>query len=296
MSEDQRSPDVIARGDTFVIRLENGLYGAVRVEDVCVQNGTTLVAIAPWYGERPEINEPILREVLRQNRGFYRNEPALSWYEGGPSADFEYLGRISSPVFDASLDVKGRFSGAWDQSVMNCLLGEMAVAAPDCSVSVVREAGSGLEPDWGRMLEEDQFWDVIESAACGDLFDEEMLEPAIAKLAELPVGLITAFAATLSRKLYLLDGEKFAKEIGRGAYGSGFFSSDHFLHARCAAVAMGRLAYGRILEDPLLMPKDAEFESLLVLADHAYRRKTGQASHISLPREIETFSNRAGWA
>ena len=51
-----------------------------------------------------------------------------------------------------------------------------------------------------------------------------------------------------------------------------------------------------VLKDPVLMPKDLTFESLLHLASDAYFKKTGKEFEYFSTIPIETYSNKAGWA
>jgi hypothetical protein len=60
-------------------------------------------------------------------------------------------------------------------------------------------------------------------------------------------------------------------------------------------IANGPDYYALVLDDPLQMPKDMEFEALLSVAQQAFERRTGREwDHVS-PVSYETFSNGAGW-
>lgn len=148
------------------------------------------------------------------------------------------------------------------------------------------------------MLDEDVFWDII------DLFDwtrgddeAAIMEPAVKQLATMDVARIEAFEDRLAFALHQLDTMEHAKNIGKSSYKDGdeYFVVDSFLYARCLAVARGRDFYEAVLADPLKMPKDSEFESLLYLAGEAYDEQTGREFDYSSKISYETFANAKGW-
>jgi hypothetical protein len=148
-------------------------------------------------------------------------------------------------------------------------------------------------------MSEEQFWAIIETkldwSREGD--DEGVIAPAIAVLARMNVEEIEGFASILAEKLYALDTDRHAREIGEFAYDGpdGGFSVDWFLYTRCCALANGRCYYEAVLSDPTKMPKDMEFEALITIAPAAYEQKTGEAFDFDTPLSFETFSNEAGW-
>jgi predicted DNA-binding WGR domain protein len=154
------------------------------------------------------------------------------------------------------------------------------------------------EPDWASMsMSEDVFWRIIglfNWKKTGD--DEAVVEPAVKVLAQMPVDQIERFDDILAEKLYALDTETHAREIGEEAYRPGkYFSPDWFLYVRCCVVANGREFFETVVRTPTEMPKDMEFESLLSVAPTAFERKTGEEFvHISA-LSYESFSNREGW-
>ena len=158
----------------------------------------------------------------------------------------------------------------------------------EVNVTVPGEAG----------LSEDMFWHII------DLFDwtdeddnDRILAPAIAFLSQMPVAMIFSFDDMLAEKLYHLDKEIYAKNIGEDSYGNGRgFSSDTFLYARCCVIANGSASYEAVLADPTAMPADLTFESLLYLPREAYQKKTGRKNYYHTTQYCyETFSNPDGW-
>lgn len=148
------------------------------------------------------------------------------------------------------------------------------------------------------MLEKDVFWDII------GLFDwtqadneAAVMEPAIKRLASMEVAQIEAFEDRLAFSLHQLDTMEHAKNIGESSYKDGdeYFVVDSFLYARCLVVARGRDFYEAVLANPVSMPKDSEFESLLYLAGDAYERQTGCEFDYESKLSYETFANTKGW-
>lgn len=145
-----------------------------------------------------------------------------------------------------------------------------------------------------------QFWRIISQFDWErDGSDADIIAPAVAALAALPLEDIAAFEELLSQKLYALDTLAHARNIGDDAYVDKrrYFSIDSFLYARCCVVANGERFYNSVLNDPSQFPEDVEFEGLLGLASAAVERKTGRAPDgFDTSVSYETFSNRAGWA
>jgi hypothetical protein len=160
----------------------------------------------------------------------------------------------------------------------------------EISVEVSSERGNNL-------LNEATFWEIIgqfDWSKSGN--DDEIVAPAIQKLAKGSIRNIYAFADLLSEKLFSLDGFRFAKEIGEDAWSSNqFFSVDNFLYARCCVVANGQDFYQKVLKTPAEMPKNLTFETILYLASTAFEQKTNRKWDYSPAFPIETFGNKAGW-
>jgi predicted DNA-binding WGR domain protein len=155
------------------------------------------------------------------------------------------------------------------------------------------------KPNWESMtMSEDIFWRIIALLnwkRTGD--DEAVIEPAVAALTQMQIDDILGFENILSEKLFALDTELHAREIGEDAFIPGkHFSPDLFLYARCAVVVNGKSFFDSVMSDPVKMPKDMEFESLLTVAPTAFERKTGsEFDHISRV-SYESFSNQVGWS
>jgi len=127
--------------------------------------------------------------------------------------------------------------------------------------------------------------------------DEAVITPVVAELAKLDIQDIFQFAEILAHKLYLLDGEEYAKEIGSDAYAGnkGAFAKNWFLYVRCCAVANGFDYYSSVLADPKKIPKDTEFQALLTIAPQAFKIKTGKRFSYVSKHNYETFSNKQLW-
>jgi len=152
------------------------------------------------------------------------------------------------------------------------------------------------------MMNEKAFWQIIDSLNWQKDKDDDIVAPVVTALSHLPDEDIFQFDDLLAEKLYALDGERFARHIGEGSYtdsedDGGYFSVDNFLYARCCVVASGQEFYEAVLHNPVEMPKDATFESLLYLPQEAWTMKHGEDSQYPHFHEVwyETFSNPEGW-
>ena len=156
-----------------------------------------------------------------------------------------------------------------------------------------------VKPDWSAMtMSEEVFWRIIRLFNWKKLGDDDaVIEPAVAALAQMKISDLEHFEDILARKLYALDTEAHAREIGEYAYQPGkYFSVDEFLYQRCVVVANGHEFFESVLADPTQMPKDCEFEAILSVAELANERKTGEEffDH-DTPLSYETYSNLEGW-
>ena len=131
----------------------------------------------------------------------------------------------------------------------------------------------------GKYMNEVEFWDIIDLLNWDEEGnDDAVIEPLVSFLSMKKEEEICAFQEILCRKLYDIDGEAYAREIGKDAYQDQdhHFSRDWFLAARACAVANGQGFYEEILQDPSLMPKDLGFAALTAVAGRAFRKKTGK--------------------
>jgi len=148
-------------------------------------------------------------------------------------------------------------------------------------------------------MTEADFWELIGKLdwdRTGD--DAAVIKPVVEALARRSVSDIEQFEAILAERLFSLDTEQHARQIGKWAYSGPDteFSVDFFLYVRCCVVANGRAFFENALKNPARMPKDVEFEALLSVAGEAHRLKTGEEFTFVPPVSYETFANAAGWA
>ena len=178
------------------------------------------------------------------------------------------------------------------QKLSSDLIRELQEKYPGAQVEV--NVRRGEQPNHTT---EDLFWELIGSLDWSREDDDQaVLQPLIQRLAALPVQFIYGFQDVLSEKLFALDGQRFAEQIGEDAYVPGkFFSVDNFLYARCCVVANGKEAFEKVLANAQEMPKDLTFEALLTVAPKAYKLKTGKRFQYLPAFNYETFSNEAAW-
>lgn len=138
------------------------------------------------------------------------------------------------------------------------------------------------------------FWQIIGLFDWSKEESDEIMAPAIEKLAGMPVVNIYLFTDKLSEKLYLLDtrlhGEAYLKNEG-----GDYLSVDDFLYIRCAVVAEGKTYFDKVLENPSEFPADLSFEPILNLPDQAYELKTGRTFEYFPTVSYETYSNKKAW-
>jgi hypothetical protein len=148
-----------------------------------------------------------------------------------------------------------------------------------------------------KTLTEQGFWSIINLFDWTDPEDNDrVIERAITALSEAPVHHIYLFSDMLATKLFALDVKKNAENIGIDSFTPDeYFSVDNFLYARCCVIANGQDFYESVLENPLLMPKDLTFESLLQVPAKAYFKKTGKPFNYFPTTSIETYANKLGW-
>jgi hypothetical protein len=141
-------------------------------------------------------------------------------------------------------------------------------------------------------ISEEAFWEVIAQLDWNAKTDKGILEPAITYLSAFPKEVILNFYDLLSKKLHLLDGEKYAlHSVAEGEH----FSADLFLYARCAVVANGKAFYNKVLQEPKRFPKDLYFEVLLNLPFEAYERRENSPLNYAPKFVYETGFNVEGW-
>lgn len=140
-----------------------------------------------------------------------------------------------------------------------------------------------------NILNEEEFWQLIEKAKNGKKIDVDLLIDSLAKRS---VEEIYQFEEILTDKLFELDGEDYAKAVGYNP--DEYFSVDSFLYARVYVVEQGKKFYFQVLNDPTMMQDEAS-ESLLEVAQSAYSKKTGQEWEYLPTKLYETYFNREKW-
>lgn len=171
-------------------------------------------------------------------------------------------------------------------------LRDLQTKYPDATLRV--EAEIALRDEG---MDEVQFWAIIDLLDWRTLNSEAILAPAVQALSQFSEAEIHRFHDILNEKLYALDGQRFATQLGSNRYEPNqHFSVDSFLYARCCVVANGKKFYETVLHDPSKMPKEFTFESLLYLPKLAWQLKTGRDDYNYYPEVwAETFSNPEGW-
>jgi Protein of unknown function (DUF4240) len=145
-----------------------------------------------------------------------------------------------------------------------------------------------------KLFSEAAFWEIIDNIDWSKKAAKDKLQPAIQRLAAMPVACIFLFADKLAEKLYHLDTRQHANTYAKEEPDN-FISVDDFLYARCAVVAEGEAYYKKVLNDARLMPAEIVFEPLLNLADSAYELKTNMEFNYQPTYNYETRSNLSGW-
>lgn len=147
-------------------------------------------------------------------------------------------------------------------------------------------------------MSEGEFWRIIGLFNWKKLGDDDaVIRPAVKELAKKPVEDIFGFDDILAEKLFQLDGEKYAREIGEVSYTGEdeFFSVDEFLYVRACVVANGKACFDSVLANPTDMPKEGDFEPLIYVGQQAYELKTGQKyKHITKPSWERSATRRGG--
>jgi hypothetical protein len=255
---------------------------------------SALIAVTPWLAAHiPDVHEPVLRQILRKHFGRWTGQAALCWYEGSVPAELHRIGNIHPTEEELAIDPQGAYCGAWSLAVAHDVLRERGLPTEPVPAALTRDDVDRVT----GVMSDDDFWRAIELLDWNGDTDEDVIAPLVDYLAGLPVATIAGFHRRLCEKLFQLDREEFAREIGEHSFGSSaHFSADHFLDVRCAAVARGRTFYHELLSNPRRMVHDHEFEILTTAAEAAYEKRTGRAVVFLGAVAYETFSNRDGWA
>jgi hypothetical protein len=145
------------------------------------------------------------------------------------------------------------------------------------------------------------FWDIVSRLDWSKWDDADaVLEPAVRRLAELPVREICLFDEFLHWRLYTLDTREHALHFAPGHEYYGYvkddipFSTDGFKDCRAMVIARGQQEYEKALADPTQMAREG-FETFAYLAGYAYRRKTGGCYEYEVGIHAWAGCNKAGW-
>lgn len=292
-------------GDIFAAPLPMNKYGAVKVINIIERS--YLLGITNYIDEQvPTIESEKIHEVLITELIIGEpKKPLYEWGDGRIPKELIFIG--NTPLTKEEQGIESNiFGGNWSK---------------DCALSVYYEWRRQTDPEGfaleiqkeeeeealalknyiskpKKMLEEKVFWGIISLLDWSKQSDEEIIEPAIKELSTLTAWQIRHFEETLSYKLFLLDTEEHAREMGEDCFApqDQHFSPDLFLYARCAVVAHGKQVFEDVLSNPSKMLKDTEFEILLSLSSKAYYVKMGKEFEYDSGCSYETFSNKEGWS
>lgn len=171
-------------------------------------------------------------------------------------------------------------------------------ASGNGSEKATKAAPQASLADPEKILSQEKFWDIIDMLNWDEEGnDDAVIAPAVQYLSECSEAEICAFQEILAERLWQLDGEKYARQIGRDAFKGDFkqFSKDWFLAVRGCAVANGQLFFQDAYGDPTNMPKDLGFNALTSVAARAFRKKTGNNFEYKSKHSTDSCSNLKAW-
>ncbi|MCB1176033.1 MAG: DUF4240 domain-containing protein, partial [Leptospiraceae bacterium] len=127
--------------------------------------------------------------------------------------------------------------------------------------------------------------------------DEDKVNPLIKELSSHSIEEIYQFEKILTGKLFDLDGEEYAKALGKEFYQEGkYFSPDAFLYIRSHVVARGKDYFQEVLNNPDKIDGNKDFEPILYVAKKAFSIKTGKEDWDYIPEILyDTYFNRKAW-
>jgi hypothetical protein len=278
-------------------------YGAVKVMDII--NHSYLLGITSYIDEQvPTIESKGIHQILiTESIADGLEKPLFEWVDGKLPKELIFIGNMALTANEIGVE-SNMFGGKWSK---------------ECAIEVYYEwrrqtdpEGFALEiqkedeafalknsvPKPKKMLDDQVFWGIISLLDWSKEDEEAIVEAAIKELSTFTAWKIRHFEETLSYKLFLLDTEEHAREIGEYRFSpqDQYFSPDLFLYARCAVVARGKEVFEDALSNPLKMLKDTEFEILLSLSSEAYNLKMGKEFEYESGCSYETFSNKEGWS
>ncbi|MET1122161.1 DUF4240 domain-containing protein [Priestia megaterium] len=290
-------------GDIFATPLPMNKYGAVKV--VKIIDNSYLIGITSYMHKQiptidsKEVHQALITDSIIDDS----KKPLYEWVDGRIPKDLIFIG--NTPLTKEEQGIESNiYAGYWSKGCALAVYYELRrqTDPEGFALEIQKEdealalKNSMLKPK--KMLEEKIFWGIISLLDWNKKDEEEIVEAAIKELSTFTAWQIRHFEETLSYKLFLLDTEEHAKEIGEHRFSEQdqHFSPDLFLYARCAVVASGQEVFEDILSNPSKMLKDTEFEILLSLSSEAYYVKKGKEFEYESGCSYETFSNKEGWS
>ncbi|MEH6944479.1 DUF4240 domain-containing protein [Bacillus sp. JJ722] len=273
------SERIVNIGDVFALNLPNGEFGAVRVLNK--SDKAHLLATTPYMEpELPSIDNEILGEILVENRFYCNNSRALIWVDGSAPENFIYIGNIPLTKKEKKIHWNS-FGEQWNDSCgVEAYLEWRWENDRDNFVKEIETGGNTAtinnsnNKKTSQMMKDETFWSIISQLDFNAECDDDIIEPAIERLANLSIQDIKQFEEALAYKLYLLDTKKHA-QMSCNEQSPDYLSADLFLYIRCSVINKGKEFFEETLKNPSNMPNDEDFEPLLSIASEAYTRKTG---------------------
>jgi len=290
-------------GDIYASPLPLNTYGAIKV--VKIIDNSYLIGITSYMDEQvPTIDSKKVHQTLVTESIIDDAEkPLYEWVDGKLPKELIFIGNTPLTEEEQRID-SNIYAAGWSK---------------DCAIQVYYEWRRQTDPEGfaleiqkeaealalknsirkpKKMMDDQVFWRIISLLDWSKEDEEGILEAAIKELSTFTAWKIRHFEETLSYKLFLLDTEEHAKEMGeyRFSQQDQHFSPDLFLYARCAVVARGKEVFEDVLSNPSKMIKDTEFEILLSLSSKAYYLKMGKEFEYESGCSYETFSNKEGWS
>ncbi len=320
----------IKEGDVFITKLKRNFFGAFKV----LKRGTSffeesdgdllMIGVLDYIDtEKPLINDKNLDQILCCNRFSMSDKYCINFFTDNPKynkiREYEFLGNLPLTDFERKLTFKlgsGRdgLSGGFPLSgVIESHIGynafyewrwknekeefikETEKDEIEFQKRIEAHRRSPMKPK--KMLNENSFWEIIESIDWTKETDEEKVGPIINLLAKKKVTEIKQFQENLTYKLFQLDTKEHAKNIGDNSFKNEneHFSLDYFLYVRCCVIANGKNIFEKVLKNPKQTPKDMDFEPLLYLSSSAYELKMKKEFEYETGCDYETYSNIKGW-
>ena len=291
-------------GDLFAAPLPEDKYGAIKIIEII--DNSYLIQITSYIDKQiPTINsEKVHQALITESIIDGSEKPLYEWVNGRVPKELIFIG--NTPLTKEEQGIESNiYAGNWSKGCARSVYYKWRrqTDPEGFALEIQQEeeeealALKNSIPKPKKMLEEKVFWGIISLLDWSKQSEEEIIEPAVIKLATFTVWKIRQFEESLSYKLFLLDTLEHAKEMGEYCFSqqNQYFSPDLFLYARCAIVARGKEVFEDVLSNPLKMLKDTEFEILLSLSSEAYYVKKGKEFEYESGCSYETFSNKEGW-